>query len=94
MGLGQAKFPGHSRVLEAGERRGARSPVVAGNEHDVGMGFGHACGDRTYAYLGDQLDMDPCTWVRVFQVVDQLCEILDGVDVVVRRRGDQWNPRR
>ena len=33
-----------------------------------------------------QLDGDSCSGVGVLQVVDQLCQILDGVDIVMRRR--------
>ena len=39
--------------------------------------------------LGDELDVDPRAVVGVLQVVDQLGEVLDRVDVVVRRRADQ-----
>ena len=39
--------------------------------------------------LGDQLHVHPRGRVRVLQVVDELGEVLDRVDVVVRRRRDQ-----
>ena len=39
--------------------------------------------------LGDELDRHRRLRVRAAQVVDQLLEVLDRVDVVVRRRGDQ-----
>ncbi len=57
--------------------------------HHVGMGLGDACGDGADADLGDELDADARVLVRVLEVVDQLGEIFDRVDVVVRRRGDQ-----
>ena len=37
--------------------------------------------------------MDPGRRVRVLQVVDQLFQILDGVDVMVRRRANESDPR-
>ena len=50
--------------------------------------------DGADADLADQLDVDARLRVGVLQVVDQLREILDRVDVVVRRRGDQADARR
>ena len=69
--------------------RGARAAVVTRDQHDVGMCLRHAGGDRADAGLGHQLDVHPRLRVGVLQVVDQLGEILDRVDVVVRRRRDQ-----
>ena len=89
LGLGQAELPRQAGVLERGQRRGAGAAVVAGDQHDVGVRLGHAGGDRADAGLGDQLDVHPRLRVGVLQVVDQLGEILDRVDVVVRRRRDQ-----
>src|SRR5262249_45365474 len=43
--------------------------------------------------LGDQLHVYPRGRVDVLQVVDQLGQVLDRVDVVVRRRRDQPDPR-
>ena len=89
LGLGEADLPGSAGVLERGERRGAGAAVVAGDEHDVGVRLGDAGGDGADADLGDQLDVDPGLGVGVLEVVDQLGEVLDRVDVVVRRRADQ-----
>ena len=93
LGLGEAELPGAARVLERGERGGARAAVVAGDQDDVGVRLGDTRGDRADADLGDQLHVDAGLRVGVLQVVDQLGEVLDGVDVVVRRRGDQADAR-
>jgi hypothetical protein len=87
--LGQAELPRRAGVLERGQRGGAGAAVVAGDEHHVGVRLGHARGDRADADLGHQLDVDPGPVVGVLQVVDELGEVLDRVDVVVRRRRDQ-----
>ena len=44
--------------------------------------------------LGDELHVDARLRVRVLQVVDELRQVLDRVDVVVRRRRDQAHARR
>ena len=67
----------------------AGAAVVTGNKDDVGFCFCDACGDGAYAGFGDQLDADAGAAVSIFQVEDQLCEVFDGIDIVVRRRGDQ-----
>ena len=89
LGLGEAELPRRAGVLERGQRRGAGAAVVAGDEHHVGVRLGHARRHGAHADLGDQLDVDPRLRVGVLEVVDQLGEVLDGVDVVVRRRRDQ-----
>ena len=77
-----------------GQRRGAGAAVVAGDQHDVGVRLRDARRDRADAVLGDELDVHARTGVGVLQVVDQLRQILDRVDVVVRRRRDQPDARR
>ena len=89
LGLGQAELPRCSGVLERRQRAGAGAAVVAGDQHDVGLGLGHAGGHRPDADLGDQLHVDAGVAVRVLEVVDQLRQVLDRVDVVVRWRRDQ-----
>ena len=71
------------------QRRGAGAAVVAGDEHVVGVGLRDARGDRADADLGDELHRDLRLRVRAAQVVDELLEVLDRVDVVVRRRRDE-----
>jgi hypothetical protein len=88
LGLGDADFPGQAGVLDGAEGRGAGAAVVSGDKDDVGIGFGDAGGDGADAGLGDEFDADFGAGIDLLQVVDELGEILDGVDVVVGRRGD------
>ena len=64
-------------------------PRIAADQHHVGMRLGHARGHRAHAHFGHQLDRDARLRVDVLQIVDELRQIFDGVDVVVRRRRDQ-----
>jgi hypothetical protein len=72
---------------------GTRATVVAGDHHVVGLALGHASGDRANTDLRNQLDADRSTRVGVLQVVDELGQVFDGVDVVVRRWADQAHAR-
>ena len=93
MGFGQAEFPGNAGVLDGRLGRSTRAAVVARDEHHVGMGLGHTGSDGTDTHLGHQLDADAGVDVGVLEIVDQLGQILDGIDVVVRRRGNQTHTR-
>ena len=91
--LGQAQFPGRADVLDGRHRRGARAAVMAGDHDVVGLGLSHASGHRAHAHFRHQLDRDRGLGVDVLQVVDQLGQVLDRVDVVVRRGRDQAHAR-
>jgi hypothetical protein len=81
-------------MFDRTERRGARAAVVARDQDDIGLGLGHTGGDRPDARLGHQLHRHPGVRIDLFQVVDQLGQILDRIDVVMRRRADQADARR
>ena len=85
---------GIAGVLDGAERRSAGAAVVARDQHHVGVRLRHPGGHRAHAHLGHQLDVHARLGVGVLEVVDQLREVLDRVDVVVRRRRDQPHARR
>ncbi len=93
LGLGEAELPGHAGRLDRGLRRGAGAAVVPGDDDVVGARLDDADGDCADAGLGGELDRDRGARVGGAQVVDQLLEVLDRVDVVVRGRGDQLDAR-
>ena len=93
LGVGQSDLPRCAGVFEAGQRRRAGAAVVAGDQHDIGVRLRHAGSDCPDTDGADQLDVDAGVGVGVLEIVDQLGEILDRVDVVVRRRRDQTYPR-
>ena len=68
-------------------------PLSPADQHHVGVRLGDARGDRADADLGDQLHGDTRLRIDVLQVVDQLRQILDRIDVVVRRRRNQADAR-
>src|ERR1700761_8347537 len=76
-------------MLDARERRRAGSATVTGDNDVVGEGLGDTRSDGAYPEGRDQLDADRSTGIDALQVVDELCEIFDGVDVVVRWRADE-----
>ena len=87
--FGDAELPRQAGVLDARERRSAGAAGVAGNEDVIGKTLGHAGRDRADADFGHELHAHPRRRIAVLQVVDELLEILDRIDVVVRRRADE-----
>jgi len=87
--LSDAQLEGQPRVLDAGPARGARAAVVPRDEDVVCLGLGDTRRHRADTDLGDELDRDARGAVGRLEVVDQLRQVLDGVDVVVRRGRDE-----
>ena len=69
--------------------RGTGAAVVSADEDHVGLTLGHAGRDGAHAHLGHQLDVDAGPVVGALEVVDQLRQVLNGIDVVMRRRRDE-----
>ena len=90
----QAQLPRDARVLDAGLRRRAGAAVVTADEHHVRVRLGDARRNRADAHLSHELDADARVMVRVLEVVNQLSQVFNRVDVVVRRRGNQSHARR
>ena len=94
MDLAEAHLPGHAGVLDRRLGAGAGAARVAGDQNHVGLGLGHAGGDRADARARHQFHADLGLRVDLLEVVDQLRQILDRIDVVVGRRRDQHDARR
>ena len=61
--------------------------------HDVGEGLDDAGGDDAHPGLGGELHGDLRGGVHLLQIEDELGQVLDRVDVVVRRRRDEGDAR-
>src|SRR5437762_6827145 len=94
MRFAQANFPGKTGVLDGGQRRRAGSAVVAADGDDVRARFGHARGNDADAGAGNEFYADARARIHGAQVVDQLREVFDAVNIVMRRRRNQRGARR
>ena len=92
--LGEPDLPRAAGMLDRGQRRGAGAALEAGDRDVVGARLGDAGRDRADADLGDELHRDVGGRVDVLQIEDELRQILDRIDVVMRRRRDQADARR
>src|SRR5581483_5335494 len=91
--LGDADLPREPGVLDGRQRRRTGAAVLSGDHHDLGETLGHAGRDLSDAGRRHQLHADVRARVDLLQVVDELGEVLDRVDVVVRRGRDEGHAR-
>ncbi len=87
--FGKAEFPRIAGVLDARERRCAGAAGVAGDDDVIGIGLGDAGGNGANAAARNELYADGSARIDALQIPDELGEIFDRIDVVVRRRRDQ-----
>ena len=88
VGLGDAQLPGQARILDGGAGGCTGAAVVTGDKDDLRAALGNTGGNGADTGLADQLHVDVGVAVGVLQVIDQLGQILDGVDVVVGAGGE------
>src|SRR5579885_352343 len=62
---------------------------MAADGDDASAGFGDARGDDAHTGAGDEFYADARVRIDGAQVVDELSEILDAVNIVMGRRGDE-----
>ena len=87
--FGETDLPRQTRVLHRRERRGARAAVEAGNDDHVGMRLRDAGRNRADARFRHELHGNARGGIGALEIVDELRQILDGIDVMVRRRRDE-----
>src|SRR5258708_5279244 len=94
MGFAQPNFPGKTGVLDGGQWRRAGTTVVPADGDDVRACLGNACANDAYTRAGNQFYADAGARIHGAQVVDQLREVFDAVNVVMRGRRNQRRARR
>src|SRR5215469_5997439 len=78
-------LPRRTGVLDRGEGRSPGAAFEPGDGHVIGARLGDAGRDCADADLGNELHRYQSIGIDVFEVEDQLRQVLDGIDVVVRR---------
>ena len=83
MGLGNTELPRTAGMFHGAERGGSRASFMATDQNNVCVSLGNPGGNSADSGLGDELHSDPGTRIDLLEIVDELRQILDGVDVVV-----------
>src|SRR5256885_13930759 len=89
MGFAQSDFPGKTSILIGGQGRGAGTAVVPADGDDVRTCFRNARGNDADSGAGNEFYADTRARIHGAEVVDQLGEVFDTVNVVMRRWGNQ-----
>ncbi len=71
------------------QRARARAAVVAGDRDEIRVRLRDAGRHRADARLGDELHRHERLRIHLLQVEDELRQVLDRIDVVMRRRRDE-----
>ena len=87
--LRKPQFPGNASVADRTDRRSAGSAVVAADQDHVGVRLGHARRHGAHAHFGDELHGNSRLRIDVLQIEDKLRQILDRINIVMRRRRNQ-----
>jgi hypothetical protein len=93
MSLSQTQLPRKTGVLDTSPSRGTGTTIVTRDQDVIGLGLGYTRGDDADTDLRHKLDRNSGSRARALKIVDQLLEILDGVNVVVRGRRDKTDTR-
>src|SRR5207244_13205903 len=76
-------------MLDTSQGRCSGAAIIATDEYHISMGFRDAGGNGSYSNLSHELNADARSGIRIFQIMDQLGEVFDGIDIVMRRRRDK-----
>ena len=61
---------------------------MAGDQYDIGMRFGDTGCNSPDALFSHEFDVDARIRIRALEIVNELREVLNGVDVMVRWWGN------
>ena len=87
--FGQAHLERQACMMDRIARGCTCATVRTGDEDLVRTALGNAGRDRAYARFGNELDRYARAGVGVLQIEDELGQVLDRIDVVMRRRRNE-----
>ena len=83
--LRESQLPGQAGMFDAGLWRSSGAAVMAANQNHISMALGHARRNGSDADFRNELHANARVMIGVLEIVNQLRQIFDGVDVMVRR---------
>ena len=89
MRLCQAHLPWQTRIFNRGRGASTRATIMARDQDDIRLCLSDTRRNRANARRGHQFHGHFGAWVDLLEIIDQLRQILDGIDVVMRWRRDQ-----
>ena len=89
MSFSQSQFPGQSCMVDGALGSGARSSVVAGDKNNLCACLCNTGCNGADACFRDKFYCNTCFPVCIFQIINKLRQIFNGINIVMRRRRDQ-----
>mmetsp|Transcript_15954 Transcript_15954/g.39104 ORF Transcript_15954/g.39104 Transcript_15954/m.39104 type:complete len:753 (+) Transcript_15954:902-3160(+) len=89
LSLSKTKFPRKSTSLDSSPGSCSCTTIVSTDKNVVRIGLGNTCSNNTDTNFRDKLDRNFSIWLGVLQIMNELSKILNRVNVVVRRWGNQ-----
>src|SRR3984893_6530900 len=94
MCFAQPNFPRQTRILDRRKWRRSGSTVVAADGDDVGASLRNTRGNNSYSRAGHQLHADSRVGIYRPQIMNQLRQVFDTVNIMMRWRRNQRRSRR
>ena len=82
----KSKLPRKSGIMDRTSRCCSCTSVITGDQNQSGPSFCNTSCNRSDTGFRYQFDRNSCILVCIFTVIDQLCQIFDRVNIVMRRR--------
>jgi hypothetical protein len=76
-------------MFNGGPGRSTGAAIMTGDGDVISLGLGHPGRHRAHSNLGHQFDRDRCARIAVFKVVNQLRQVFNRINIVMRRRRNQ-----
>ena len=77
IGFRKTHFPGRAGIFDRRLRARPGAARMAGHHNDVSLGLGHPGGNGSHTHCGHELDVYTGVDIGVFEVMDELRQILD-----------------
>ena len=89
--VGQADFGRQAGMFHRADRTGSGTAFAAADQDHIGFRFSDSGRNGADSAFGNQFHADPRARIDILQVENQLRQVLDRINIVVRRRRDQRN---
>ena len=93
MCLCQTKLPRKTCIVDGALWCCSGTSIVSGDQDNSCSCFGNTGCDCSHTCFGNKLDGNSRILITVLQIINKLCQILNGVNIMMRWRGDQADTR-
>ena len=87
----KSQLPRQSGMIDGSTRRSAGTTVITADKYNICTSLDYAGSNRTDTHLAYQLNANAGTGISILQVVNQLGQIFNRIDIMMRRRRNQAN---